>query len=47
MPDGEALMSFSILGSPLAFLREALGSLPDEEALRACQAWWEEEGRGR
>ncbi len=38
-------MTSESLGSPVDFLREMLGSLPHEAALREYQSWWEAEGR--
>jgi acyl-CoA dehydrogenase len=37
-------MSFSLPTTPLDFLRQALGPLSREDALRAYQDWWQAEG---
>jgi alkylation response protein AidB-like acyl-CoA dehydrogenase len=38
-------INFKSLRAPLSFLQDVLGDLPNREALRAYQVWWESEGK--
>jgi len=38
-------MELETLGSPTSFLARSLGVLPEEEALRELERWWEAEGQ--
>src|SRR5713226_9104736 len=39
-------MAFEILRSPVEFLQQALGDVPNQDTLRADETWWKSEGKG-